>query len=176
MKNTKYLTSVSLLIALSVILTRFLSLRISIGGVEGIRIGFGDFPLMLSGILFGPWWGALAGIIADIVGYFLSPMGPYMPHFTLTSALKGILPGILFVYAFKESKNFISLALTFAISKFLVSSFIIFFIHILFKLPYSILIPPRAIALIIEVPIYTIVTLPVLNRLDKKVFFFSVIG
>ena len=102
MKNTKYLTSVSLLVALSIILARFLSLRISIGGVEGIRIGFSDFPLILTGILFGPWWGALAGITADIIGYLLSPMGPYMPHFTLTSGLKGFLPGISFnIYHFK---------------------------------------------------------------------------
>ncbi len=169
MKYTKNITFVSLLSALSIIFARFLSLRISIGGVEGIRIGFGDLPLMLTGILLGPWWGALAGIVADIIGYILSPMGPYMPHFTFTSALKGFLPGILFIYLLKESKNLISLSILFLISKITVSSLIVFFIHVLFGLPYSVLIPPRIIAILIEIPLYTIITLPLLIRLEKEI-------
>jgi ECF transporter S component (folate family) len=164
MKGSKYITLTSIFIALSIVLSRILSIRVSIGGVEGIRIGFGDFPLMLSGILFGPFWGGLAGISADIIGYIISPMGPYMPHFTLTSALKGIIPGLLFLWLFRENKNFLYLFLTFLITKIIVSFLIVIFIHVLFNLPYLTLIPPRLIALLIEVPIYTILSLTLLKR------------
>jgi len=40
------ITNMSFLIALSIILTRFASLRIAIGGVEGIRIGLGKLPII----------------------------------------------------------------------------------------------------------------------------------
>ncbi|MFH0926580.1 MAG: folate family ECF transporter S component, partial [bacterium] len=78
------ITTMGLLIAMSIILTRIASLRIAIGGVEGIRIGFGGLPIILGGVLFGPLSGGLIGAISDVVGYFINPMGAYMPHFTLT--------------------------------------------------------------------------------------------
>ncbi|MCX7845707.1 MAG: hypothetical protein N2312_03740, partial [Dictyoglomaceae bacterium] len=62
-----------------------------------------------------------------------------------------------------------TLGLLFFISKIVVSFLIIIFINILFGLPYSVLIPPRIISLLIEVPAYTVVTLPLLNRLEKEV-------
>lgn len=166
MKNIKTLVRVSLLIGLSIVLTRFLSIRISIGGVEGIRIGFGDYPLILTGIIFGPILGGIAGILSDIIGFILSPMGPYMPHFTLTSALKGIIPGFISYYIFKNKKGFIYLLLNFSLTKSIVSLLIIYFINQIFRLPLSILIPPRAISFFIEIPVYTIITLPLISRLE----------
>ncbi|MBU4228094.1 folate family ECF transporter S component, partial [bacterium] len=83
------IATMGLLIALSIILTRIASLRIAIGGVEGIRIGLGGLPIILGGVLFGPLSGGLIGAISDVIGYFINPMGAYMPHFTLTSALTG---------------------------------------------------------------------------------------
>lgn len=167
MFKIKNLTMISLLISLSIILTRFLSIRISIGGVEGIRIGFGDYPLILAGMIFGPILGGFAGVVADIIGYFISPMGPYMPHFTLTSALKGIIPGILSFYIFKNKNKVINYLLIFAITKAIVSILIIYFINVLFGLPIKITLPPRIISFIIEIPIYTVLTYPLMSRLKQ---------
>ena len=102
--TTKRLARLSFLIALSIILTRFLSLRIAIGGVGGIRIGFGVLPIILAGIGFGPLAGGIVGAISDIVGYFINPIGTYMLHFTLTSFLTGFIPGFL-IYISKGNKN-----------------------------------------------------------------------
>ncbi|MEI6157806.1 MAG: folate family ECF transporter S component, partial [Atribacterota bacterium] len=90
--ETRSVVLQGLLIALGVILTRFASIRVSIGGIEGIRIGVGTLPIMMAGILMGPLSGSLVGCLVDIIGYALNPMGPYMPHFTLTAALYGFIP------------------------------------------------------------------------------------
>lgn len=49
MLNIKKLTEGVLLLAFSVILTRFLSIKITLYGVEGVRIGFGVLPPLLAG-------------------------------------------------------------------------------------------------------------------------------
>ena len=89
--TSKELVLIGLFIAIGVILTRFASLRIPLGGIEGIRIGVGPLSILLAGIPFGPFYGSFTGAMVDIIGYILSPIGPYMPHFTLTSALYGLI-------------------------------------------------------------------------------------
>jgi len=101
----KGLALIGLFIALGIIFTRFASLRIPIGGIEGVRIGIGPLPVILAGIFFGPFYGFFVGAVADIVGYALSPIGPYMPHFTLTSALYGFIPGIMTAYFIPQRWN-----------------------------------------------------------------------
>ena len=93
--STQMLTRMALLIALTMIAERLLSVRINIGGVEGIRLGVGSLPIVFTGIFMGPLAGGLVGATADLGGYFINPMGPYTPHFTITSALRGIIPGIV---------------------------------------------------------------------------------
>ncbi|HQD42138.1 MAG TPA: folate family ECF transporter S component, partial [Bacillota bacterium] len=84
--TTKQLVFMALLISVSVILSRIASLRIAFAGVEGIRIGFGDLPVILAGMTFGPLSGGIVGALSDLTGYFINPMGAYMPHFTLVKA------------------------------------------------------------------------------------------
>jgi len=58
MKRARAMAVTGFLIALSVILTRFASFRVAIGGIEGIRVGIGSLPNMMAGILLGPWYGS----------------------------------------------------------------------------------------------------------------------
>lgn len=78
------LAHVGLLVALEVVLTRFLSIN-----TFSIRIGFGFLPMALAGMLYGPLWGAVTGGLADFLGAILFPTGPYFPGFTLTAMLMG---------------------------------------------------------------------------------------
>ncbi|MCF8008448.1 MAG: ECF transporter S component, partial [Halanaerobiales bacterium] len=66
MKNfsIKKMVYSSFLITLAIVFTRLLSLRFAIGGVEGIRIGFGSLPIIIRRIFFGPVIGGLIGGIA----------------------------------------------------------------------------------------------------------------
>lgn len=88
------------LIALSIVLTRMLSIT-----TPFFRIGFGSIPIMIAGIVLGPQTGFLVGGVADLVGFMMSPMGSFMPGFTLTSALTGAIPGVLWKMTSKRERT-----------------------------------------------------------------------
>lgn len=150
------MTTMGFLIALSIILTRIASLRVAIGGVEGIRIGLGRLPIILGGIIFGPLAGGLIGAFSDLLGYFINPVGAYMPHFTLTSALAGIIPATILILTRKEKPNIFDLAIAITLGQVITAIMLIpYFLHILFGLPWKVLILPRIIAEPIQIFIYT---------------------
>lgn len=154
-ERTREIAFVGILIAMSVALTRFASIRIAIGGIEGIRIGFGTFPIILSGMLFGPVLGALTGVLADIIGFTLSPMGPYFPHFTLTAALYGILPGTLAHLPLRSRTCRIFLAV--AVPQLGVGCFLTpYFLHTLFDMPWKVLLIPRLISTPLNILFYVL--------------------
>ena len=94
MKNrARRVAFAGMFIALNIVLTRFFSYTVVIGGVQNIRLGFGEIPVILSGIMLGPVYGAITGALADLIGYPLTPW-VYFPGFTLSSAT-GLLPGLM---------------------------------------------------------------------------------
>ena len=93
----RVLVQVSVLVALSIVLTRLLSIN-----TLYVRIGFGFVPIALCAMLFGPVWAGVAAALADIIGALLFPMGAYFPGFTITAALTGVVFG-LFLYNKEKS-------------------------------------------------------------------------
>ena len=153
--STHKLVYASILIALSIILTRVLSFRMAIGGVEGIRIGFGGLPIVFAGIALGPLAGGIVGAVSDVLGYFINPMGAYMPHFTLTSFLTGFIPGLLIFYFFKSNKRYIYLLTATGIGQVLTAVIMVpFLIEYLFGVPLEVTLVPRIISQAIQIPIY----------------------
>lgn len=152
---TRKMVYLSFMIALSIILTRIFSIRIAIAGVEGIRIGFGGLPIIFAGIVFGPLAGGLVGAVADIIGYFINPIGAYMPHFTLTSFLTGFIPGMIMFYLFRQKKTFLTIILAIATGQ-IISSIILVpvFLESLFGIPLKVTIIPRVIGQAIHIPVY----------------------
>lgn len=92
MSKTKTIAFVGLLVAMEVILTRFLSLQTPI-----IRVGFGFIPVAFAAILFGPLIGGLTGALADVAGMIIFPKDAYFFGFTLSAFLSGAIYG-LFLY------------------------------------------------------------------------------
>ncbi|MBA7552506.1 Folate transporter FolT [subsurface metagenome] len=169
------ITSMGFLIALSIILTRIASLRIAIGGVEGIRIGLGGLPIILGGIIFGPLAGGIIGAFSDLLGYFINPMGAYMPHFTLTSALTGIIPALVLKLSQKNEPNVLELGIAIAAGQIVTSIVLVpYFLHILFGLPWTILIVPRLIAEPINIIVYTLTISLILKRCYSIFSFYKV--
>mgnify|MGYP004448442197 CR=1 FL=1 len=87
--DTKTLVTLSLLIAIQVVLSRFCSIA-----AWNVKIGFGFAPIAVAGILFGPLAGALVGGLSDFIGAILFPIGAYFPGFTLTAVLTGGVYGL----------------------------------------------------------------------------------
>lgn len=161
MRRSRSIAITGLLIALSVILTRFASFRLAIGGIEGIRVGIGSLPNMMAGILLGPWFGLMAGAFSDILGMVLSPMGSYMPHFTLTSALLGTIPGIVFRALNRGKKHsepsLFHLGVSVACGVVVVSwGLTPYFLNSLFGLDYRVIMPVRLVEGIITIAAYPV--------------------
>ncbi|MBM7689567.1 hypothetical protein IGJ55_000712 [Enterococcus sp. AZ170] len=93
--ETRIITLMSLLIALMVVFTRFISFE-----TQFLRISFTFIPESLMGILFGPFWTGIGSAVADTVGMLLFPKGPYFPGFTLNAFISGAIYG--FFYYKKE--------------------------------------------------------------------------
>ena len=173
--TTRMLTRMALLIALTIILERIFSIRISLGSVEGIRLGFGSLPVVFAGIFMGPLAGGLVGAIADLVGYFINPMGPYMPHFTLTMALRGIIPGLIILLASRGRREVGIFPLFIAVTAmFILVNIIIlpYFQEIVFGFLRIVTVPAKVVEAVTCIPAY-IVVLFVLGRAVEKVLVFN---
>lgn len=90
--TTKKLVMASFLSVFSIILTRHGSVMIAGGS---IRLGFGNLPTIISGILLGPLAGALTGVISDLIGVLVLSQGTFHPGFTLSAVLTGAIPGFI---------------------------------------------------------------------------------
>ncbi len=89
--SIKTIVALAMLSAISIILSRFCVIWIT----NSIRISFGNIPIILAGILFGPLAGGLVGAASDILGAaFLSGLGWY-PPITISPILMGVIPGLL---------------------------------------------------------------------------------
>jgi riboflavin transporter len=88
----------ALLIALSVVLSAWLSFPLDLFGVYIKKIGFGSVPVMLGGMLFGPVVGGIIGALSDVLQYIIAPKGAYIPLFTLTNLLIGVIPSLFFLW------------------------------------------------------------------------------
>lgn len=106
--STKKLVVASLLAGLSIILTRFASIMLA-GGT--IRLGFGSLPLILSGIVLGPFAGALTGIVSDLLGVLIMSQGSFHPGFTLSAALTGMIPALVVMASPKKKFSFATIAI-----------------------------------------------------------------
>ncbi|MGB9681998.1 MAG: folate family ECF transporter S component [bacterium] len=150
------ITYIAFLTGMSIILTRVLSIRIPILGIEGIRIGFGPLPIIIASFLLGPVEGAICGALADVVGYFINPMGPFIPIFTIISTLRGLLPGLLSLPLKKRGDSFFYYFFPIMISQIITSIILTpFSLHLIFGMPLGVILIPAVISQIILIPIYS---------------------
>ncbi|MCL2707574.1 MAG: folate family ECF transporter S component [Defluviitaleaceae bacterium] len=85
----KALVVISTLVAMNVVLSRFLSVS-----AWNFKIGFGFAPIAVCAFVYGPIPAAVAGALADFIGATLFPIGPFFPGFTLSAALTGAVFGL----------------------------------------------------------------------------------
>lgn len=85
----------AMFIALSIVFTRFFSVKL-----PSLRIGFGFLPLAVCGMYLGPLDTAIVAGIADLIGAYLFPQGPFFPGFVLSALTSGFFYG----YFLKKDK------------------------------------------------------------------------
>lgn len=158
-----------ILVAISIIFTRFFPINIMIAGVLGIRISFGGIPVMMGGFLMGPLYGALSGILADIIGFAINPMGPYHPGFTLTAALSGFLPGLLAkMKGYSVDWSFRSLLLAIAATE-LITSLVLntLWLSMMYDKGFFVFLPGRAVSALLLIPLETLL-IKTLHRVSRQ--------
>lgn len=148
--NLKVLVGVSALVALEIILSRFLSIATPI-----MKIGFGFVPIAVCALLYGPVWAGVAGALADFLGATLFPIGPYFPGFTLSAALTGVVFG-LFLYRHKGTPLQVAGAVAvncIGISLLLTT----YWLSIIMDSPFMALLPTRVLQAAVMLPLQYIV-------------------
>jgi len=167
-KNATYrLVMNSLFVVLAILLSRLLAIRIPIGNVEVIRFGFGTIPMFLSAFIFGPLDGFIVGGLSDLIGYWINPMGAFLPQFTLTSALHGLIPGIVFRYFFKRRINYWSLAISCGLGEAVGITLTPFFLHQAFGISYAVLMPPRIGGYVVSFFLNALIMFLLLTRIPQ---------
>ena len=109
-KSTKLLVYTAVLTAFATIANIY---TIPING-GGNFISLVYIPCFFAGIFLGPVLGFGVGVMADVLGMLINPLGPWLPLVTLASGLIGFMPGVIFKYVGIKSdlvKLFISIAL-----------------------------------------------------------------
>lgn len=88
--NTRTIVILGLMMAITIILTRYLSIQV--GG--WFRLSLGSVATMLTGMWFGPVAGFIAGAASDVIGLMIAPTGGWLPLITLSAGLWGVIPAL----------------------------------------------------------------------------------
>lgn len=104
MKPVQKICLAAMLCALSCVIAYVCKL-FTLWGV--VRFTFESLPLIITGILFGPWWGFGCGMCADLLNTALSSygIGAINPIVTLGEALIGLSAGFIFNYCLKKGNQ-----------------------------------------------------------------------
>ncbi|MCR3956206.1 MAG: folate family ECF transporter S component [Gudongella sp.] len=161
--NVRTMVKAGFLVAISIVMTRFAYVMVPLAGVSALRISFGDLPLMLSGMMFGPLVGGLTGFSADIIGFLINPQGPYHPGFTLSSILWGVIPGLVF-YRFRGERDYEkvysykNIVLAVLLVTVVVSLGLnTYWLSTLYGRGFIVLLPTRVLAALISIPLHTVI-------------------
>lgn len=155
-----------LLTALGVILMGPLSLPALPFGTYSLNIGFGSLPIILSGVLFGPVYGAIVAMLTDLLQVLLFPKGAFMPWFTLSAMFFGLVPGLFFMKRRKVTLPYLLLAIAPGqlLSSVLLNTFLLVK---LFGLPWS-LMPLRLVEQLIMIPLYAVLIYVIIRLLARN--------
>ena len=105
--SSRALAYAGVLIALNIILSRFVA--IPIGTL--FRISIGAVPIILAGVWLGPVYGGICGLLGDLIGCLVNGYAPN-PLITVSAVLMGVIPA-LFISYFRKCRSMKQCIITF---------------------------------------------------------------
>ena len=158
--STKKLITLGVLVAMDVVLTRFLSLN-----AWNTRIGFGFVPLVIAALMYGPLSAGVVGALADFIGAILFPTGPYFPGFTFSM----FLMGLVFGYFLHKDRSMWRIVVSVLITQFGISLFLTtYWIHVLYGAKYVPLLATRVVQSAI-ISVAQIIVIPLLVQAMTRI-------
>lgn len=143
--DTKMLVTAALLIAMQIILSRFLSIN-----AWNLKIGFAFTAIFVAAYLYGPVYAAIVATIADVVGACLFPSGAFFPGFTVTAILTGLVMGIFLYKRQTPGRIIAAVAIDQLILGLLLNTY---WLSVLYGSPYMPLLATRAIQCAVMIPV-----------------------
>ena len=157
--NTKKLITLSVLVAMDVVLTRFLSIN-----AWNTRIGFGFVPMVIAAMMYGMLPAGIVAALADFIGAILFPTGPYFPGFTFSV----FLMGIVFGFFLHKDRSFWRVVVSVLITQFVISLFLTtYWISFLYGANYKALLATRVVQSAI-ISAAQIIVIPLMAQLVKR--------
>lgn len=142
--NIRCLTRLALLLAIEIILSRFLSVS-----AWNVKIGFSFIPVALAALLYGPAAGSIIAGLGDFIGALLFPIGAYFPGFTVTALCTGWVLGALL----HKKQSLTRILCAVVINQFIFSLLInSLWISLLYSAPYQPLLSIRIVQCFVLTP------------------------
>lgn len=160
--DTRSLVLMGVLIALEIVLSRFLSIS-----TWDLKIGFSFVPIVIAAVALGPWQAATVAALGDFAGALLLPIGPYFPGFTFTALLMGLVYGLLLNKKRTTARVFAAVGINQFILSLLLNTL---WISMLYGNPYSAVFTARIIQTLILVPVQIIFNLLICKVMDRIPF------
>ncbi len=166
MKKTKFTTEMlvftGFMIALSVVLSKLVSINITY-----LRIGFGFLPIAVLAIMYGPYVAAIGNGIADILGAWLFPTGAFFPGFTVSAVLTGLIFGwVLYKKEVTIARALIASALVCLIVNLLLNTYWLTFI---IGKGFGVLLASRAVKEIVAIPVMALLIVVIDRSVIKRI-------
>ena len=169
MSRNKKIIITALLLAMLIILSRFLSIKTPI-----MKISFAFIPTMLCAIWLGPKWTVLLNVLGDVIGATLFPTGPYFIGYTISTAIAGFIYGTLLYKdkpdRFNERAFFIRLVIAVVLVAIIVNMGLnTLWTSITSGKAFQVLFVTRIVKQLIMIPIHILVML-FIERILRKPF------
>lgn len=140
-KRTKVLAAAGVLIAMNIVLTRFVAIPIG----NTMRITVGATPVFLAGLWFGPAVGGICGGISDLIGCILQGYA-INPLITLTSVSAGVISGLMSRCVFRGKLNYWRILIMVLLHGLIGSmGFTTLGLHLYYGTPWRVLLTTRAL-------------------------------
>lgn len=165
MSKIKKIVLSAMLLALLIILSRFVSIK-----TEILVISLSFIPIMMSAIWLGYKYSMLIALLGDFIGAVLFPFGPYFPGFTLSATISGAIYG-LFLHnkgnQLEDKKLIIRLLLSSILVLLFINIFLTsFWIHILYGKAYVSVMTSRIVTQFVMLPIQ-VITIYIIEKFTR---------
>jgi len=91
--HLRRMIATSVFLAIALILRTYFSTYLTFMGAQGARVGIHGIFIIMPAILFGPFYGAVASGLGDLLGHFIRPSGPWLWQMTIILTLGGFVRG-----------------------------------------------------------------------------------
>lgn len=157
----------SLLLALLIILSRFISIKTQV-----LVISISFIPVMMSAIWLGPKYSFGISALGDFIGAILFPFGSYFPGFTISAGITGFIYGIFLRRDYEKEINnkrfLLNLILSSVLCLIIDGIFLrSLWLNILYGEAFWVIVSSRAIAEFIKIPIQ-VTTIFALDKVTRS--------